>query len=67
MTKKSKTRICIYIKDVMILTGKSYKTVRILMAKIRQASGKEKHSFVTVLDFCTYTGITEEEVQAFLK
>lgn len=59
-------RICIYPKDVQNITGRKEKTARRLLNKIKNKLGKPKEGFVTVQEFCEYTGITEEEVARFM-
>ena len=59
-------RICIYPKDVQNITGRKEKTARRLLNKIKQQLGKPEEGFVTVQEFCQFTGITMEEVSRFL-
>ena len=59
-------RICIYPKDIMRITGKSERYGRILLEKIRRKNAKEEHQFVTVKEFCIYTGIDLTDVMAYL-
>lgn len=60
------TRLCIYPKDVQRITGKSERYGRMLLQKIKQYFEKEEHQFVTVEEFCLYTGIKKDEVILFL-
>lgn len=55
-------RICIYPKDVAALTGRSYDVAKRLMRRVRQAAGKPAGAFVTVQDFCRFTGLDAAEV-----
>lgn len=64
--KMQQTRLCIYPKDVQRITGKSERYGRMLLQKIREYFEKEEHQFVTVEEFCLYTGIKKEEVVLFL-
>jgi len=59
-------RICIYPKDVQNITGRKEKTARRLLNKIKIKLGKSKEGFVTVHEFCNFTGIPEEEVFRFM-
>jgi hypothetical protein len=59
-------RIIIYPKDVRHLLGKSERTVRTIMARIRVVYGKSRHQPVTVSEFCAYMGLNKEEVQSNL-
>lgn len=61
------TRIVLYTKDIIMITGKSDRTVRRMIAAIRKKYHKDKNQLVGVEDFCRYTGLQEEKVQAFLK
>jgi hypothetical protein len=67
MQEKIPTRICIYAKDVMNITGRKERAARKLLAQIRKKYKKKKGQFVTIQEFCLYTGITESEVCSFLK
>ena len=64
--KLQQTRLCIYPKDVQRITGKSERYGRMLLQKIKQHFEKKEHQFVTVEEFCLYTGIKKDEVILFL-
>jgi hypothetical protein len=53
-------RVCIYPKDVQLITGKSERYGRKLLKKIKEEFQKESHQFITVEEFCSYTGIKLE-------
>jgi len=59
-------RIIIYPKDVQRITGKSDRYGRMLLKKIRQQFLKEPHHFVSVDEFCQFTGLELEKVTRFL-
>jgi hypothetical protein len=59
-------RIIIYPKDVQRITGKSERYGRLLLERIKGHFDKERHQFVTVDEFCSYTGIKFEQVERFL-
>lgn len=59
-------RIVVYPKDVMTITGRSEKYSRNLLKQIKQQLDKEKHQFVTVYEFCQFTGMEPEQVQPLL-
>ena len=63
---KNNTRICIYPKDVMIITGKSERYSRKLLEKIKTNLSKADHHFVTIEEFCLFTGLKIEQVQTFI-
>ncbi|WP_090780140.1 hypothetical protein [Pedobacter sp. ok626] len=50
-------RVCIYAKDVCKATGRSERQARRLLRAIRIELNKEDHQFITVKEFCDYTGI----------
>ncbi|MBX2888017.1 MAG: hypothetical protein KF829_05140 [Ferruginibacter sp.] len=64
--KPQQTRLCIYPKDVQRITGKSERYGRMLLQKIREHFQKEEHQFITIEEFCRYTGFEKEEVILFL-
>lgn len=59
-------RICIYPKDVQRITGKSERYSRMLLAQIRTYFKKQDHQFVTIDEFCQYTGLKTEQVHPFI-
>ncbi|MGQ0826962.1 MAG: hypothetical protein ACT4ON_01075 [Bacteroidota bacterium] len=63
---KSVSRICIYPKDVMRITGKGERYGRKLIERIKKKYLKEDHQFVTVEEFCSFTGLKTEQVIPFL-
>jgi hypothetical protein len=60
-------RIIIYPKDVQRITGKSDRYARLLLRKIRDHFNKDVHQFVSVNDFCAYTGLALHEVERHLE
>jgi hypothetical protein len=60
--KKEMQRVCIYPKDVQIITGKSYRQSVRLVQKIKTAFHKTTKEFLTIDEFCEYTGIKYEQV-----
>lgn len=60
------TRSCIYAKDVQRITGKSERSGRRLLQKIREAFGKDDHQYVTLEEFALYTGISLDIVQEYI-
>ena len=61
--KKRMQRLCIYPKDVQRITGRSERYSRNLIRRIMQELNKKEHQFLTVSEFCIYTGIDEEKVK----
>ncbi len=66
LPQKMPKRIVIYAKDVENMTGRKPRTARKLLQQIRLKSGKQKDDFVTVREFCLFTGIEEDLVREFL-
>jgi hypothetical protein len=60
--KKDMNRVCIYPKDIQLITGKSYRQSTRLMQKIKKELNKPENEFLTIDEFCTYTGIKYEQV-----
>lgn len=59
-------RIIIYPKDIQRITGKSERYGRSLLKRIKGHFKKDDHQFVTVDEFCTYTGIKADLVNDYL-
>lgn len=57
-------RVVIHSKDVENITGQRDRTARHLLQTIKNAFGKQKFQFVTINEFCLYTGLDEETVRA---
>jgi hypothetical protein len=51
-------RLCIYPKDIQIITGKSDRYGRYLIKRIKDHFNKEQHQVVTVEEFCLVYGLT---------
>jgi hypothetical protein len=60
-------RVCIYTKDIQVITGKSERQCRYIISAIKKKHAKEKHQMVTLEEFCDYMGIKEEGLQQYLK
>lgn len=57
-------RICIYPKDVQIVTGKSERYGRSIIKTIKEHLNKESHQLVTIDEFCDYMGFNVDEVRS---
>ena len=66
MARKHRKRMCLYPTDIMILTGKSYKATLTLMQNIRKVFDKPKKAFISIDEFCAYTGLDATEVREHL-
>lgn len=56
-------RVCIYPKDIQRITGKSYRQSTRLLQKIREDLNKPLNNFISVEEFCQYTGLKYEQVE----
>jgi len=60
-------RLCIYPKDVQIVTGKSERWGREIIRKIKSKFKKEEHQLVTIDEFCSYFGLDSTTVKQLLR
>jgi len=60
--RKTLQRVCIYPKDVQLITGKSYRQSVRLVRKIKEELHKGNNEFLTIDEFCNYSGIKYEQV-----
>ena len=60
-------RIVIYARDIMNITGRRERTAHKMLSAIRKKYNKPKHAFITIYEFCEYTGLKEERVYPFLR
>jgi hypothetical protein len=58
----SNRRICMYPKDVQRIMGKEYTQARLYLIKIKKHLKKEDHQYISVEEFCKYSGLPVEEV-----
>ena len=61
--KSEPKRVCIYPKDIQRITGKSYRQSTRLLQKIREDLNKPSNNFISVEEFCLYTGLKYEQVE----
>lgn len=59
-------RVCIYPKDIQMITGKSYRQSTRILNETRKLFRKPAKSMVSVEEFCTYTGLNYEHVYKVL-
>ena len=60
-------RLCIYPKDIQIITGRSDRYGRNLIKKIKEHLKKQQHQVVTVEEFCQYMGLKQDIVARQLR
>jgi len=66
MQKIVPNRIVVYARDIENITGRRERAARQLLQRIREVNGKRPGQFVTITEFCLYTGLTQEDVSRFL-
>lgn len=59
-------RICIYPKDIVRITGKSERYARKLIDKMKIQLSKNENQFISVYEFCQFTGLKIEQVQPLI-
>ncbi len=64
---KHPQRICIFPKDIELITGRSARYGSKLINKIKAKLNKEPHQFVTVYEFANHTGLDVELVKTFIR
>ena len=66
-TIRRTNRAVIYVKDIVIITGRKTGAARTLYWAIMRSFDKKPGQFITFQEFSNYTGIDEETVQEYLK
>ncbi|MEW5676020.1 hypothetical protein ABGT15_06865 [Flavobacterium enshiense] len=59
-------RACIYPKDIQNITGKSYRQSTRLFKKIKDDLNKSDKAFVSIEEFCRYTGLQYEHIASHI-
>lgn len=67
MPQLTPNRIVIYAKDITNITGRKERAARKLIAKIRKRYKKENGTFISVYEFCEFTGLPPESIKDFLR
>ena len=60
-------RVCIYPKDIQLITGRSGRYGRKLLNDIRAHFDKQPYQFITVEEFAEYSGIKQEIIVQYLE
>ena len=55
-------RICIYPKDIQLVTGKSERYGRSIIQQIKKKYAKANNQLVTIEEFCNFTGLPVQSV-----
>ena len=63
LTSMKLERITIYPKDIQRITGRSERYGRTLIKKIRLHFNKAEHHFITIEEFCEFTGLKIDHVR----
>jgi hypothetical protein len=63
---KTPKRICIFPKDIQLITGRSARYGRNMINEIKLKLKKEPHQFVTIQEFADYSGLDLELVKSFI-
>ncbi|RPD38571.1 hypothetical protein EG028_25230 [Chitinophaga barathri] len=59
-------RLVIYPRDIMDILGLSESSARRYLKQLKKTLGKSEHHFITVMEFCLFSGISIEEIRANL-
>ncbi len=62
MKKNIPQRVVVQIKDIQNLTGKSRQYAGQVLIVIKTLLGKSRHQYITVTEFCEFTGIKPEDM-----
>lgn len=63
---KTPKRICIFPKDIQLITGRSARYGRNMINEIKFKLKKEPHQFVTIQEFADYSGLDVEMIKTFI-
>lgn len=65
--KVTEQRLCIYPKDIQFITGKSYRQSVRIAQQIHKQFNKSASAYITISEFCLFSGLPYEEVVRFVK
>lgn len=60
-------QVVIYPKEAATLTGNGYEAGKRLLQRVRKHFGKPATSYVSVVEFCAFTGLPEQVVSEALQ
>lgn len=60
-------RVCIYPKDIQLITGKSERWGRDIIKKIKLKFNKAEHQLVTIEEVCLYLGLNPDEIKRLIR
>lgn len=64
--KTENKRVCIYPKDIQRITGKSYRQSIRILQQIKMNANKLPNQFVSIEEFCIYSGLSYEQVRPLI-
>ena len=59
-------RVCIYPKDIQLITGRSERYGRKLIQTIKDVLDKKPHQFITIKEFSEYSGIEIDTINDYI-
>ena len=59
-------RLVIHPKDIQIVTGRTERYGRKVINKIKATLKKQPHQLVTIQEYCSYAGLSENHVKQIL-
>ncbi len=59
-------RVCIYPKDIQLITGRSERYGRKLIQTIKDVLDKKPHQFITIKEFSEYSGIELDTINDYI-
>ena len=66
LTRQKNISFLIFLPHNQRITGKSYCYSRLLLIEIKEQLNKEEHQFVSIEEFCLYTGLKLELVNPLI-
>ncbi|WP_343702894.1 hypothetical protein [Chitinophaga sp.] len=65
MNKNLLQRRIVTTKDIQVILGKSARSARDFMKRMREHFNKKPGQYISVSEFCEFSGLTEAEVVDF--
>lgn len=65
MNKNLLQRRIVTTKDIQVILGKSARSARDFMKRMREYFNKKPGQYISVSEFCEFSGLTEAEVADF--
>ena len=63
---KHPKRLCIFPKDIQLITGRSARYGRNVINEIKIKLNKQPHQYVTIQEFAEYSGLTSDEILKYI-